>query len=91
MVQIKCQRWRHLKQLYRWRGDSLLALRFDKARLKVDNVIAKLVVLRLNQLVGFLHLVCFADLLLELFDVTLFTLAECALRIKQKKEGKIAG
>ena len=57
-----------------------VALGLDEARLQVDDVVAQLVVLRLDGLVVLVQQVVVADLLLELFDVAFFALAERSLR-----------
>jgi hypothetical protein len=61
------------------RGLWVVALRLDQARLQVDDVLAKGVVLGLDGLEVVLEGVQLADLLLEFLDVTLFPLAKGAL------------
>jgi hypothetical protein len=51
----------------------------EQTRLKVDNVVAELVVLGLEVLVQFAQLFELLDLVLEFADIFLFPLAECAL------------
>ena len=56
-----------------------VALRLDESRLEVDDVVSQLVVLGLDGLVVLVQQVVVADLLLELFDVAFFALAERSL------------
>ena len=56
-----------------------VALGLDEARLQVDDVVAELVVLRLDGLVVLVQQVVVAHLLLEFLDVAFFALAERSL------------
>ena len=56
-----------------------ISLRFDQARLKIDDVVAELVVLGLNGFIVFVQNGVVADLLFEFLDVAFFALAECSL------------
>lgn len=56
-----------------------LALGLKETRLKVDDVVAQLVVLGLEGLVELAQLLELLDLVLELLDILLLTLAESAL------------
>lgn len=56
-----------------------LALCLEQARLEVDDVVAKLVVLGLQVLVQFAQLLKLLDLVLELLDIFLLALTKCAL------------
>ena len=60
-------------------GGRDLALDLDQTRLKVDDVVSELVVLRLQRLVELAQLLKLLDLVLELLDVLLFALAEGTL------------
>jgi hypothetical protein len=55
------------------------ALSLEKARLQVDDVVAQLVVLRLERFVELAQLFILFDLILELLDVLLLALAEGTL------------
>jgi hypothetical protein len=56
-----------------------LALSLEQAGLQVDDVVAQLVVFRLEGLVQLAQLLEFLDLVLELLDVLFFALTEGAL------------
>jgi hypothetical protein len=62
----------------RWRR-WYLALGLEQTRLEIDDVVAQLVVLRLQRLVELEELLELLDLVLELLDVLFFTLTEGAL------------
>lgn len=62
-----------------WWGLRIFALRFDEARLKVDDILAQRIVLRLNRLVIVLQRVKISNLLLELLNISFFTLSEGSL------------
>ena len=66
-------------EVYAGRGRRYLALRLEQSRLQVDDVVAQLVVFRLQRLVQLAQLLKLLDLVLELLDVLLLALAECAL------------
>lgn len=68
-----------MRQVDVWRWRRELALRIEKSRLEVDNVLSQGVVFGLDLLVGLIHVAKLADLLLELLDVFFLALAECAL------------
>ncbi len=56
-----------------------VSLRLDQTRLKIDNVVAELVVLGLYGFEVLVQKSVVANLLLELLDVTLFALSKCSL------------
>jgi hypothetical protein len=62
-----------------WWGRREVALAFEEGGLEMDDVFAQRVVLGLQALVLFLQGVELADLLLELLDISFFSLAECSL------------
>ena len=61
------------------RGGWDLALGLEEARLEVDDVVAELVVLRLQRLVQLAQLLELLDLVFELLDVLFLALAEGTL------------
>ena len=64
-----------------WRRLRVFALGLDEARLQMDYVLAQRVVLRLDGLVIVLQRMQLPNLLLELLNVSLFTLSKCSLRV----------
>lgn len=56
-----------------------LALGFQKSRLKIDNILAQLIVLCLQRLESLRHSIKLLHLLLQFANVTFFSLAECSL------------
>ncbi len=61
----------------------VLAMSIQEPRLEVDDVLSKRVVLRLHRLEVVFHFLVIPDLLLELFYVQLFPLAERSLSTEQ--------
>lgn len=57
----------------------VVALRLDKTRLQMNDVLPQRIVLRLDGLEVVLQIVQLSDLLLQLLDISFLSLSECTL------------
>merc|ERR1712070_438314 len=74
---LGCRRGRKIDMRRRWRN---VRVRFQKARLKVQNVLAQLIILVLQRSEVLLHVLEIFDLLFELLNVAFLPLSKGTLR-----------